>query len=71
MIEIIKPGKLESKRKISATCRKCDCVFTFTAEDADLVSDRRDGDYYAIKCPMESCGNRVTRGLQAKTGDRT
>ena len=60
MTEIIKPGKPERNRKIKTTCRKCDCVFTFTASEADLVSDQRDGDYYAINCPMSDCGNRCS-----------
>jgi hypothetical protein len=67
MTEIIKPGKLQSKRKISATCRKCDCVFTFTAEEADVVFDQRDGDYYAITCPTPECRNRVFRALSQRT----
>ena len=58
-VKIIKNGTPRQKRR-SATCMHCRCVFEFDVDDAELVSDLRDGDYYQLPCPQEGCEFNVT-----------
>ncbi|MBI1620052.1 hypothetical protein [Aquamicrobium zhengzhouense] len=50
-VQIIRPGTLPEERAYTATCRNCDCQFTFLRADARYVPDQRDGDYLSIPCP--------------------
>lgn len=61
VINIIKPGKTPADEpKMRATCNSCKCEFSFQAVDAALVSDQREGDYYQLNCPNNTCGAIVT-----------
>jgi len=57
-MEIIKKGSLPSEKEIKTTCRNCGTVFKFKAVEAELVFDRRDGNFYKIDCPL--CKTMVT-----------
>lgn len=57
-VQIIRAGILPEEQPYTATCRNCDCQFTFLRADASYVSDQRDGDYLRIPCP--TCTQTVT-----------
>ncbi len=51
MVEIIKQGVNPADRLYVAECLYCGTVFSFTAAEAQHVTDQRDGDYLKIRCP--------------------
>ena len=57
MVTIHRQGRIRDT--IRTVCQKCFCEFSFARNEAELVHDNRDGDYYAIKCPG-GCGRTVT-----------
>lgn len=65
-VTIIKPGVKHEDRLYHASCRRCQCEFTFNRSDAMLVSDQRDGDYLRLPCP--ACTTVVT--VDANTPSR-
>lgn len=60
-MNIIKPGKLKSAKLLKATCRECGCQFEFMASEAkyEPLDQRREGDFYRIKCPQVGCQTEV------------
>ena len=54
MIEIVKEGIKDWRRKFKATCRQCKCEFTCHAEDGRYqpnISPKNEGDFVRINCP--------------------
>jgi hypothetical protein len=56
MVEILKEGKLPSERKHVCICATCSTKFKFAESEANYVSDQRDGDAWAIHCPVCKTG---------------
>lgn len=55
-MKILQEGKLPGNRAYRSQCRNCGTKFEFTALEATLVPDQRDGDYLEIRCPLAGCG---------------
>ena len=61
-MRIIKHGKDPlSAKPHRVKCRNCKTVFEFTASEAVVRPDWRDGDYYEIACPV--CKRAVTKAI--------
>ena len=56
-MKIIERGVLPESKEYRATCRVCGTVFSFLPIEASPISDQRDGDCYAVNCPL--CSNKV------------
>ena len=56
-MKIIKHGVKDSAN-IRFTCNGCECIFECRRDEATLVPDNRDGDFYIIDCP--DCGKSAT-----------
>lgn len=54
MVEILSRGKEPSERTHDCTCATCSTRFRFKESEAKYISDQRDGDAFAIHCPV--CG---------------
>lgn len=54
-MKIIKEGKLPEKKTYKTSCSNCGTEFEFKQEEAEFVSDQRDGDYLKIHCPLPGC----------------
>lgn len=50
-MRIIKPGKPESERLFTGTCRNCGCQVEFKQHEGEVIRDQRDGDYIRLNCP--------------------
>lgn len=46
------------------TCTRCKSEFLFEHHEANLIPDMRDGNYYAVKCPVCSQPNNVSASLK-------
>jgi ribosomal protein S27E len=57
-MKIIKPGIEPAERVFQVTCRDCECEFAFKRKEANMTTDRRDGDFLSINCP--TCFRTVT-----------
>lgn len=54
-MKIVKPGKLPCDKKYTCSCIICKCKFEFTAGEARVSEDPRDGcKVVCINCP--TCG---------------
>lgn len=60
-MKIIKQGTLPGGKKYRATCNNCKTKFEFAAGEARLIFDQRDGDFYAIACPLCSLTVNVAK----------
>ncbi len=60
-IRIIKQKVAYGDKPMRVTCPGCRSVVEFTKQDAKLVNDQRDGDYYTIDCPC--CPRRITKAV--------
>ena len=61
-MKIIRSGKNRKKKSHTVDCR-CGCKFSFTADDAKLIYDQRDGDAYKVGCPECKTEHWVAREL--------
>lgn len=50
-MKIIAHGKMVGSPEIHGDCVSCYCKIAFVPDEAKLVYDGRDGNYYQIKCP--------------------
>lgn len=49
-MKVIKHGD-RVPRQIRTECSGCGCEFEFGRDEAKLIDDPRDGDFYSISCP--------------------
>ena len=57
-MEILKRGIPPKERTYDITCRNCASELRFVRDEATLVVDTRDGNYYQIACPV--CQENIT-----------
>lgn len=57
-MRIIKRGAIPEMKELKTKCRSCNTEFAFLPLEAKLHFDQRDGDFYAIACPV--CKAQVT-----------
>lgn len=62
-MRIIKPGIVPGTAPQTVTCRHCQAVIEFTANEVRRQFDQRDGDYYEFNCP--SCTGFVTKAVSS------
>lgn len=62
-MKIIKSGNTKKPKEVKCTCQRCECKFSFTEKEAKFVSDQRDGNYYAVKCPECKTSNAIDASL--------
>lgn len=59
-MKILQKGVLPSKQIYRATCRHCGTQIEFHFEEAEFISDQRDGDFLSIPCPLPMCLHKIT-----------
>jgi len=65
-VRIIQRGTPPEGRKIKASCQRCHTKVEFTAREARLVPDPRDGDYYSVSCPV--CHEPINVNVRGRHG---
>lgn len=63
-MRIIKSGRGDMFPEIPCTCIHCKCQFYFRRDEARIVEDSRDGDYFRVGCPQCHVLNSVAITLE-------
>lgn len=50
-MKILRSGTTKKIKSTTIECIHCDCKFSFTKDEAEYISDQRDGNAYIVKCP--------------------
>jgi hypothetical protein len=66
-MRIIKSGNARIVWERPCTCMNCKCEFVFREDEAHLVADPRDGDYFRIGCPECRMLNSVSTDVPTVT----
>jgi phage FluMu protein Com len=59
-MRILKSGNGQMVPERPCTCTYCRCEFAFREDEARLIDDSRDGDYFRIACPQCRVLNSVS-----------
>lgn len=59
-MEVIRRGVPPGELTAQWTCVCCDSVIKSKISEGQRVSDQREGDYIANKCPVCGCINNIT-----------
>lgn len=63
-MRIIKGRRGNMFPEIPGTCIHCKCQFYFRRDEARIVYDSRDGDYFRVGCPQCHVLNSVALSLE-------
>jgi RNase P subunit RPR2 len=56
-VKITKVGSRPEDKEYRASCRNCKSEVEFRRNEAEYISDQRDGDFLSVRCPI--CGNLI------------
>ena len=51
-MKILKEGKIPGEKKYAYNCHNCGTIFEFRKDEAEFVSDYRNGGEWKIVCPL-------------------
>lgn len=51
-MKIIERGTPPSEKPIEGRCSNCRTIFEFMQNEAKLICDQRDGNYWHLNCPV-------------------
>lgn len=66
-MRIIKSGNGDKVPETPCTCQYCKSQFYFRRDEARIVDDSRDGDYFRVGCPQCHVLNSVAITLEGAT----
>jgi hypothetical protein len=66
-MRIIKSGYRVNPLETPCICVHCKCQFYFRRDEARLIDDSRDGDYFRVGCPQCQILNSVSVKLEGTT----
>lgn len=63
-MKILQEGKLPQENQYKLLCHNCGTLFEFSQKEAEYVSDKRDGDFLKITCPLPNCNKEATVSMK-------